>query len=734
METPADLLNRMANPSGWGSGKVLLARSRSSLVAAACLSVFCARLALAQTQPYGISTYQGNGQLICLTCPSAGGQGFQPLVAQVVGANGLPVVNLSVNWQVAAGGGALQYSQTVTDVNGLASNVFSVYSGLGRNVSSSTSVVTAGVGSSQATFYETQAASGLQVVFSPPASLSGVAGSTGPPITVAVGSSGGAIADVEIRLLNNQASPSVFCAPGPVPADPGTVLTDVTGTATCNPVLAGSGAGQFSVLVGGVTASATSGQPVAYASYGPFPLTVAAPPIGAILLVSGNNQTAAAGRSLPSPLVARVTDTNGNPEAGQTVTWSVSPAGAGTLAALSTVSDVNGLVQNGFTLSTSASGLITIAATAAGNAGISAKFSVTAIPLVTVSSLQKVSGDGQTALSGQAFASPLVVLVTSASGQPIAGVAVAFSVSGPATLSATTVVTNSAGQAQLIVQAGATASQAAVTVTAFVGSLAVTFTLAVIPPGPMPTPGSFVNAADQKVGSLSPCSLATLIAPGVAPSIQGTVTGASFGPAPLTLAGIGISFPNNPAGDRAAPIFGATNNGGQQSVTFQVPCSTPSGSVPVTVSVGGSSATITVPVLPASPGIFGTPGADGVMRAVLERPDGSFVSLANPARRGETVVAMVTGLGPASPAVGTNQVPPRGTPANVTGAVIPGVNNSGAALVSARLTTNQVGVYRVSFVIPASVSAGNSVGLSIGVIPAGASTANYSNQAYFPVK
>jgi uncharacterized protein (TIGR03437 family) len=477
-------------------------------------------------------------------------------------------------------------------------------------------------------------------------------------------------------------------------------------------------------------------QPLLYgisASHGPLPHVVTAPVPGAIQVVAGNYQTARAGQALLVPLVAMVTDTNGDPDAGQTVNWSVSPAGAGALAFASTVSDVDGQVQNGFTLSPSASGTIAIAATVAGTS-LQATFTENAVQPVTVSSLQKVAGDGQTAVSGQTFASPLVVEAVASGGQPMANVPVAFSVTGPATLSATAVLTNSAGQAAVIVQAGTAASQAAVTVTASAGSLTQTFTLTVIPPGPMPTAGSFVNAADQKVGSLSPCSLATLIAPGVAPNIQGTVTGASFGPAPFTLAGIGIGFPNNPAGDQAAPIFGATNNGGQQSVTFQVPCGTPAGNVPVTVSVGGSTASITLPVLPASPGIFSALDTDGVMRAVLERQDGSFVSLANPARRGETVTAIVTGLGPASPAVATNQLPPRGIGATVNSTVVPGVNNSGAVLVSARLTTNQVGVYRVSFAIPASVNSGNAIGLSIGAIPPGGSTAYYSNVAYFPVQ
>jgi uncharacterized protein (TIGR03437 family) len=79
-----------------------------------------------------------------------------------------------------------------------------------------------------------------------------------------------------------------------------------------------------------------------------------------------------------------------------------------------------------------------------------------------------------------------------------------------------------------------------------------------------------------------------------------------------------------------------TNSGGQESVSVQVPCeTTPGSSVPVAVNAGGGTATVNIPVQIASPGIFETPMSDGVRRAVMVRADGSFVSLENPARRGE---------------------------------------------------------------------------------------------------
>jgi adhesin/invasin len=713
---------------------------RSILFAALCLAVLSAPFASAQTQPFSISTYQGNGQMVCSGCPFATYQNFEPMVAKVVDANGVPVAGVTVTWYPIGGNGNLQTNQTVTDNNGLTTNVYSV--GITSGSSTTPFVpnqIIAAVGNSTALFYETQAlalSTGtdlVQVAFvSLPASLSGAAGSTGAAIQVAAGSYNIPIAGVEVRLLNNQTNATVACATGPG-ADPGTVLTDTTGIAVCNPILSGSGSGQFTVLVGGVAASVATGQPIGYAMSGNISLTVSAPSPGSIAIYSGNNQSATAGSTLSSPLAAVVNATNGNPIAFQAVTWSVSPSNAGTLLNPSASSDSNGKVQTGFSISPNASGNIAITVSIPNNGNIKATFSVNAVPLVTISSLQKVNngGDGQTAASGQTFTNPLVVQVVNSNGQLAAGVTVNFSVSGPATLSTSTPSTNSSGQAQVTVAAGTTSVQASVTVTASVAGLTQTFQLTVIPPGPVITATSFVNAADQKIGSISPCSLATVIGPGIAPNIQGTLVGAPFGPGPAALAGAAITF----SGAAASPVFSISNSNNQQSMTFQVPCEiTASAALPVTVSVGGGSAQVNVPVLAVSPGVFGAVGTDGVTRATLARQDGSFVSLSNPARRGETVTAFVTGLGPTSPQVSTNQLPPRGTTSTVIAAVVPGVAGGGATLNYARLTSDLVGVYEVSFVIPQTVNPGNNVGFSIGVIPVGSTAAQYSNLIFIPVQ
>jgi uncharacterized protein (TIGR03437 family) len=194
--------------------------------------------------------------------------------------------------------------------------------------------------------------------------------------------------------------------------------------------------------------------------------------------------------------------------------------------------------------------------------------------------------------------------------------------------------------------------------------------------------------------------------------VQGIVVpGAIIGPLPYTLANVKVSFNNS-----QAPIYNVANVNGQQQVTVQVPCDViPGNSVSVVVSVAGGNGTISIPVLPASPGVFLTVMSDGQQRAVAVRPDGSFVSIENPARRGEIIRAYTTGLGPVNPAIGTNSIPVPGTDSTVLGQVIVGVNNAGARLISARLAPNLIGVYEVAFEVPTDAPAGNNVVFSVGV-------------------
>jgi len=731
-----------------------LSKFRVMVVAAVLAGLFCAHPAAAQN----ITIVSGDGQLVKPF------QTFSPMRVLVTDSNGVPQANVSVTWNITgASSNALLLSggTTITAFDGTTSNLFEYASFLSvGSVNRNTVMASTTAGAVVFNLTESLLASNLS---SYPAvtvgswgtllpnllagqSLTGQAGSTGStPLQIyASAPQSGGIANVSLQLVNYQ-DPSVGavvnCA-GAAGGEANTVMTDQTGVATCSPVFGAiPGTGQFYLLVGagGMPQSSdpTVAPPFANWAIGPLNLTVTAALPGLIKVTQGNFQSAAPGQALATALQVEVDTASGSPVAGQTVNWTVTPAGAASLSSNTTSTDVSGRAAIAATFASNASGAVQITATCpACPAGArSVTFSATAVPIVTLSGLQIVSGNNQTTIENATFGLPLVVQVNASNGQGASNVSVQFSVTGPASLSSSTVTTDSNGRAQVSVTAGATAG--AVTVTATVGSFTQTFSLTVMPPGPTLTASSFYNGADFKAGSISPCSIATIIAPGLAPGIQGVVTpGSLFGPLPYLLASDAVSFNGT-----AAPIFNVANVGGQQQITVQVPCEvTPSSGVSVAVTVGTAPPdTVSVPVLAASPGIFETTMSDGVSRAVIVRQDGSFVSLANPARRGETVRAYATGLGVTSPTVGTNAIAIPGADAIVQGILIMGVINTigqaeGVRVSTARVAPDLIGVFEIPFQVPSDAATGNNVSFSIGVIPVGSGTPIYSATAKIPIQ
>ena len=740
--------------------EALLHRLRLIVFAAILLCLFGLQVASAQT-PANISVVSGNGQIFC-SCPLAGGltTGYYPMVVKVTDASNKPVSGANVSWTVTNGLGNLISDTTVTGADGTTSNTF-LPAGAGGGTPTTPPAffqVTATAASQNAIFNLVQAfnASGGSGQISederqlpqadsnnPLQAVAGqqgytLAGQTGQSFTIGVLSAGGTpVAGANIRIANYQSSPSASCVTGPG-ADPGSVLTDSTGYATCTPIFSGSGSGNLILVIGGVIDPAnpgvTFGNLLTYYLNAPpniaFQVTPAIP--SSVAVVSGSGQSATAGQPVTANLVAVVNAQAGGTLSGQTVNWTVSPSGAATLARTSSVSDANGQVTNSVTLSNTASGSVTVTAALASNPSLKATFTVTAIPLITLGGLVKVSGDLQTAVVSTAFANPLIVQVNNANSAPVGGIPVTFTSTGGAVLSTTSTTTGANGQALVTVTAPATAGP--VTVTASAAGFTQTFNLTVSPPGPVFTDNSFRNAADLQINSLSPCSLATVYATGVAPGVQGIVTGNVFGLGGLSasLAGDSVTF-----GATTAPILNVATINNQQQITFQVPCDALAGTNQVTVNVGAGKATTAVNVQPVSPGVFLTgttvtlANGGSSPLAVFVRPDGTFVTQANAARKGEVITGYVTGLGPATPSVGTNAVPLPTAISTANNTVVIGVANAGVPLISAQLSSDLVGVYRVSFQVPASSPSGNQV-FSVGAAFGGKTY--YSAGAAIPIQ
>ncbi len=638
----------------------------------------------------GISIASGNGQIVPPQFPAT-------LTVKVTDAAGNPTPNVSVTFTLTQGSGSLggtTSTTATTDSSGNASAVF-ISSLLDPSTSFTQSTVSATAPSGSVTFYVTTAAGWSQIVLKPVLTTQGrvIQGGAGQTIPGAVQvqvfsttgpSAGQPIPNVGVTLTGagGASAPGASCAGG-------IVLTDASGIATCDVVIGNVlGAGLLTLNVGGIdlqsptiALNVTSGPPVK-------------------VTMTGSATSGRPGQQIT--VTAKVVDANGTGLPNIPLSWQVAQ-GSATLSSSSTSTDANG---NGTTIVTlgSTGGPVSVRVTAgSGSTALAGSFSLTVN--VPVSNVAAVSGSGQTAQTRAAFPQPVIVKVTDAAGAPVNGAAVTFTVTaGSATVSPATANTDASGQARTNVTAGATAGP--VTITATSGSGSATFSLTVVPPGPPVTASSFANGASGAAG-LTPCGIATITAPNLVPGLTTTLFGNSFvGPLQTSLGGLDISV-----NGVAAPLFWVMNGG----AAFQTPCETQPGNATVVVRVNGATATVTVPVTQYQPGIFETL-FNGQRYAVLVHQDGSYVTLSNPARRGEQLTMFATGLGTVTPGTGTNRVGTGGQ--SVDAPVIVGVNNAGVRVISAQYVPGGIGEYAITFEVPADTATGARQNLALALADA----------------
>ena len=657
-------------------------KRHSPLFLLSAISLIVAGNATAQT----LTITGGQGQVV-VNASVAG----NPLTVQLLDATGKPFPNQTITFQDTLGGtaGIATPGTAVTDANGMASTTF-----IATNIPTSSGVgytqtpVIASYGGLVATFFETTSAvtpSGgntiLPFVQSPAfgQTLSGGAGSTGTVlIKVLVNTvfSSQGIPNIAVSLQSDTSQTgTISCKEGPL------VLTDATGTATCTPLFGKVGNGNFAILVGGRYYQSNAFQ---------FTTTVGAP--GIITITSGNNQAGVPGQRLALPIVATVSDLAGNLIQGAQVVFETVPPGAATFTNVVSSSDPNGRVSANVILGTTP-GPFQIRVRDIGNLVVNPPL-VTATVNITISGLNKISGDGQTAFINSQFGQPLVVQVNQATNQPVSSAAVTFTVtSGSATVSPSTVLTDANGNASAIVTAGGTPGP--ITVTANSGNLTQTFSLTANPPGP--TNFSYSNGASFAANFISPGSIVTINAQGLlSGNVQGVLGGTLVGALPYTVAGVSVVIDNIPA-----PIFNVSNLNGTQAVTVQIPFEVRATTVPITVSVnGGGSTSAFVTVLPLSPGIFETVGPDNRRRVVALRPNGTVVTTTNPAGRGENVRVYLTGLGALTPSVPTGALSSATSDPQVNAVLVAGINGNGVPVVQTVYARNLIGVYEMTITIP----------------------------------
>jgi len=170
-----------------------------------------------------------------------------------------------------------------------------------------------------------------------------------------------------------------------------------------------------------------------------------------------------------------------------------------------------------------------------------------------------------------------------------------------------------------------------------------------------------------------------------------------------------------------APLNGVFPSAGGDQINAQLPWNVQPGTAQVVVTRNGvASAPQTFQVGQFSPGIFSTQFGVGQAIAInvdgsLAAPSGSIAGLAtHPAKVGDTVIILATGLGPVSPSVanGANTVDALRTTTTVPTVMVGGVS---APVDFSGLSPQFVGVNQLNIRIPAGVPTGGAIPLQISM-------------------
>ncbi|HEX7239867.1 MAG TPA: Ig-like domain-containing protein, partial [Longimicrobiaceae bacterium] len=449
------------------------------------------------------------------------------LIVRLLDASGSPVAGAGVAWTVASGGGTLSGSTATTNSSGDASTRLTLGTAAGQNT------VTVTVGGSGATF----TATGLPGA---PASLAkegdgqtGVVGSTlaRPVVVVLTDRHGNPVSGVPVAWTVTGGGGSLA---------PASAATDAQGRAQAAWTLgATAGANAATATAGGVTATfGATGNPAT---------------VAAVVKSGGDAQTGQAGAALADSLAVRVTDGAGNPIGGVAVAWAVA-AGGGSVAPAATTTNASGIAKTRWTLGPAA-GANAATATAAG--GLSVTFSASGTA-GTAASLVRVSGNAQTGTVGTALADSLVVRAADASGNPVAGVTVVWSVAtGGGTVAPASAVTRADGTARARWTLGAAVGAQSVSAAA-AGLAAVAFTATAAAAVPVDTVTVSPATASVAVGATVPLTATLMDADGdtltgravswttsdstkARVSAAGVVTGVAAGTATITATSEGKS-------------------------------------------------------------------------------------------------------------------------------------------------------------------------------------------------
>jgi uncharacterized protein (TIGR03437 family) len=216
-----------------------------------------------------------------------------------------------------------------------------------------------------------------------------------------------------------------------------------------------------------------------------------------------------------------------------------------------------------------------------------------------------------------------------------------------------------------------------------------------------PTIGGLTDAASYRQ-SFAPGMVAALFGSSLALSTRSAPTV----PVPTTLDNVSVTV----NGVRA-PLFYISPT----QLNVQIPYETPStGNVVVVVSNNGQTASTTIPISAAAPGIFADLNG-GLAPSVT-------------ATRGQTMTLYFTGAGAVQPAAATGNIPVSGATPVPTGKTLVTVGGIAADTSYLGIPGWSVGIVQVNFTVPATVSLGTQqVVVSVGGLASKGVTLNVTN-------
>jgi hypothetical protein len=315
-----------------------------------------------------------------------------------------------------------------------------------------------------------------------------------------------------------------------------------------------------------------------------------------IAVQSGNAQVDSAGRTLPLPLTARVSDAFNNPVPGVKVYWT-RKAGAGTVAADSSLTNASGLAATGYTL-----GAVGIDSVEAKIAGTSAAvlFHATSINGAPAT-MAVVLGNAQSDTVGQPVTDSLAVTVASATAFPVAGTPVVWTVLRGGAVTSDTTLTDATGRAAVGYTLGTLAGIDSVRAQA--GGASATFTATALAGAPTALAVVSGDAQADTVGFVLPNPFIVR----AADAFDNPVTGAKV-------------YWNVVSGSGTLSLDSSFTNGSGQAFTGYTLGALPgTDSISATLECSCASVTFTVTTLAAAPASIAVASGDG-QTAVVATP------------------------------------------------------------------------------------------------------------------